>query len=301
MSKAGMNIITLKGDYPAEWMTWCTDGGGGVWDAGLDIPRTAVCGKLADAGISSLRYPGGQRNRYLTVGETMKGAFGLEQFALVCKAIGATPILTTSFVQGAGETIEVLDTFRQFYGDDEVIIELGNHPWTGKFRIDKKWTFDTTPQESIDYINEAIPLIQGNCTICLMVTAEAKQMGDEFMAQVRPHIDMDAIDLVSLFSYKPGDKVADVEGDFEAVYDSWQKPLMVSEWNMRNSTGGDAPVGHGTQEHFLYCHKFLKLMDTLDYVHSHQHFCLEGYYGLFDKSNHTPRRHWQAFVNHAEE
>lgn len=88
--------------------------GGGIWDpiAGRPAPEYATLAK--QAGISVLRWPGGEVSRHLdwktTVGllsRRPQQRFGLPEFLTFCAAIGAQPIITIS--AGVGSEADAAD------------------------------------------------------------------------------------------------------------------------------------------------------------------------------------------------
>ena len=94
--------------------------GSGMWDPTSRMPNREMVGLAREAGVSSLRWPGGcgvhEFNWKLTVGPSEgrpKQPFGLGEFLLVAKEMGAVPVITIADFWGdhkdAADLVEYLN------------------------------------------------------------------------------------------------------------------------------------------------------------------------------------------------
>jgi len=106
------------------------DYGTGAWDGKWAKPIDEAVALLKETGTTVLRYPGGAGSKNYdwkeTIGKNRKHfLFGLDEFLVLCKEVGAEPIITLSYFTGtpqdAADMVEYLNL-----PDD------GKHPWAAK-------------------------------------------------------------------------------------------------------------------------------------------------------------------------
>jgi alpha-N-arabinofuranosidase len=134
-----------------------SDYGAGIWDSKWQKPTNEVIKLAKDVGISVLRFPGGCGAHHYdwkkAIGKNREHfLYGLDEFLMTSKDIGAEPIITVSYFTGtqqdAADMVEYLNTLddghlpwsaqRAKNGHKEPYgvkyFEIGNEDWHGDHR-----------------------------------------------------------------------------------------------------------------------------------------------------------------------
>ena len=156
----GNNVIaydpTTCEDWAKEYWGYA-DYGAGIWDPKWNETVKEVVDLAKSARITMLRFPGGcGAHHYIwknTIGKNRKHfLFGIDEFLITCKAVGAEPVITLSCFEGdekdKAELVEYLNVpddgnhkwaaIRANNGHKEPYgvkyFEVGNEDWDGDYR-----------------------------------------------------------------------------------------------------------------------------------------------------------------------
>lgn len=146
-----VNRLVLGGNLQAEPAGEDQSGnrGGGIWDPERRTPVPTVMAAIREAGITSLRYPGGCWAHYwdwrLAVGpveQRPQRRFGLPEFLAVCGELGAEPVITLPDFLSEAEEAQVMAELAEYLrapvgrnvtggGDAAALRERDGHrePW----------------------------------------------------------------------------------------------------------------------------------------------------------------------------
>lgn len=111
-----------------------TNRGAGVWDPVKKQPEGAFLLLAKEAGVSFLRWPGGDHSRVLDWKKTMgalptrpQQQFGLPEFLILCAAIGAHPVITLA--TGVGNEADAADLVEYLNAPDNGVNPNGGVDW----------------------------------------------------------------------------------------------------------------------------------------------------------------------------